>query len=379
MKKRILFLIESLSGGGAEKVLVTTLRHLDKEKFDITLCCIVNTGVFKNNLPSHIHYHYLIDKPGKSNISNCFYKFKYKMIYNYLPLSIVSTSLRPSRYDIVVAFVEGFATKLVSHTRNVHLKKIVWVHTDLHSNHWTKTIFTNHREELDCYNQFDNIITVSNTVLHSFKKEFPSCSQPIQTLYNPIDSEEIKRLAQQPTGIIKDNCFKLISVGRLVKQKSFLRLLRIFNRLVVQGYEIELWLIGEGPERMRIEQFIRTNELTEHVRLLGFQANPYKYMKECDLFVCSSISEGYSTAVTEALILGIPIITTLCSGMEELLQNGECGMITPNSEDDLFKGIKSLLDNRKLLDQYRQKAIKRSHDFSTDKLVSNVERFLLNS
>ncbi len=102
-------------------------------------------------------------------------------------------------------------------------------------------------------------------------------------------------------------------------------------------------------------------------------------MKECDLFVCSSISEGYSTAVTEALILGIPVVTTLCSGMEELLQNGECGMITPNSEDDLFKGIKSLLDNRKLLDQYRQKAIKRGHDFSIDKLVSNVERFLLNS
>ena len=379
MKKRILFLIESLSGGGAEKVLVTTLRHLDKEKFDITLCCIVNTGVYQKNLPSHIHYHYLIEKPGKSIISNCFYKFKYKMIYNYLPTSLVSTFLHPSRYDIVVAYVEGFATKLVSHTRNVHLQKIAWVHIDLHSYHWTRSIFTNHREELDCYNQFDNIITVSNTVLHSFKKEFPSCSQPIQTLYNPIDSEEIKRLAQQPTDIIKDNCFKLVSVGRLVKQKSFLRLLHIFNRFVVQGYEIELWLIGEGPERMLIEQFIRENKLTEHVKLLGFQANPYKYMKECDLFVCSSISEGYSTAVTEALILGIPVVTTLCSGMEELLQNGECGMITPNSEDDLFKGIKSLLDNRKLLDQYRQKAIKRGHDFSIDKLVSNVERFLLNS
>ena len=267
MKKRILFLLESLSGGGAEKVLVTTLRHLDKEKFDITLCCIVNTGVYQKNLPSHIHYHYLIEKPGKSIISNCFYKFKYKMIYNYLPTSLVSTFLHPSRYDIVVAYVEGFATKLVSHTRNVHLQKIAWVHIDLHSYHWTRSIFTNHREELDCYNQFDNIITVSNTVLHSFKKEFPSCSQPIQTLYNPIDSEEIKRLAQQPTDIIKDNCFKLVSVGRLVKQKSFLRLLRIFNRLVVQGYEIELWLIGEGPERMRIEQSIRTNELTEHVKL----------------------------------------------------------------------------------------------------------------
>ena len=117
--------------------------------------------------------------------------------------------------------------------------------------------------------------------------------------------------------------------------------------------------------------------MQERVCLLGFHANPYKYLRQGDLFVCSSLSEGYSTAVTEALILGLPIITTDCSGMAELLQNGECGVITENDEAALYEGLKRLLADKSLLEHYRHKAIERGKEFSIEHLMKPIETILM--
>ena len=117
--------------------------------------------------------------------------------------------------------------------------------------------------------------------------------------------------------------------------------------------------------------------MQERVCLLGFHANPYKYLRQGDLFVCSSLSEGYSTAVTEALILGLPIITTDCSGMAELLQNGECGVITENDEAALYEGMRRLLTDKSLLEHYRNKAIERGRDFTIEHLMKPIETILM--
>ena len=273
--------------------------------------------------------------------------------------------------------MEGFSTKLVSHISNKHLRKIAWVHIDLNKYHWTNKVYSNIEEESLCYNRFDEIVTVSDTVLQAFKKEFPNCQCPIRTLYNPIDSDLIQKLSTEPIEIEENSCLRIVSVGRFVEQKSFDRLLHIINRLLHSNYSVNLWLIGDGPKRKEFEHYINEHGLESCVKLLGFQSNPYKFMRKCDLFVCSSISEGYSTAVTEALILGLPVVTTSCSGMDELLQYGKYGIITNNSEEALFYGIKSLLDDRQLYESYLHKARIRSKDFSLKELISQVEQFLI--
>jgi glycosyltransferase involved in cell wall biosynthesis len=106
----------------------------------------------------------------------------------------------------------------------------------------------------------------------------------------------------------------------------------------------------------------------DYVKLLGFHTNPYKYIVQGDLFVCSSRSEGYSTAVTEALVLGVPVITTDCSGMAELLKDGECGMITENDDEAFYEGLKSLLNDAAMLEYYREKAVERGKDFTIESL-----------
>lgn len=378
MGKKILFLIESLSGGGAEKVLVTLVNNLDRSKFDITLCCVVNTGKYVSALNSDVHYTYIIpDISSLKGIKRWYYSFLYHLVYQWLPLKWVYKLFVPQNKDVEVAFVEGFATKLLSYSTNRKSKKVAWVHTDLNDNHWTKLVYKDIREEQTCYQRYNQIVTVSDTAQSAFKRVFEEVRIPIQTLYNPIDSNEILSKGKEKKICIKTSKIRLVSVGRLVHQKAYDRLLRIVNLLIQQNYPIELWIIGEGEERSKLESYIRENGLGKVVTLWGFQTNPYAYLKHCDLFVCSSVSEGYSTAVTEALILGLPVITTDCSGMGELLDNGKYGIITENSEDALYQGLKNILEHSELLDYYRHQAQDRGKDFSLLNLLSPIEKILL--
>jgi len=377
-RKNILFFIESLSGGGAEKVLVTLVNNLDRSKFDITLCSVVNTGKYISTLNSDIHYTYIIpDINSLKGIKRWYYSFLYHLVYQWLPLKWVYKLFVPQNRDVEVAFVEGFATKLLSYSTNRKSKKVAWVHTDLNDNHWTKLVYKDIREEQTCYQRYNQIVTVSDTAQSAFKRVFEEVRIPIQTLYNPIDSNEILSKGKEKISCIKTSKIRLVSVGRLVHQKAYDRLLRIVNLLIQQNYSIELWIIGEGEERSKLESYIRENGLEKVVTLWGFQTNPYAYLKHCDLFVCSSVSEGYSTAVTEALILGLPVITTDCSGMGELLDNGKYGIITENSEDALYQGLKNILEHSELLDYYRHQAQDRGKDFSLLNLLSPIEKILL--
>ena len=168
----------------------------------------------------------------------------------------------------------------------------------------------------------------------------------------------------------------LVTVGRLEHQKGYDRLVRIVKRLADEGFRFELWILGTGSQEEQLKQYIRENHLEECVKLLGFHTNPYKYIVQGDLFVCSSRSEGYSTAVTEALILGLPVITTECSGMAELLKDGECGIITNNDEDAFYEGLKGILSDAILLEHYKEKAVERGKDFTIDSLMAPIEKLL---
>lgn len=130
--------------------------------------------------------------------------------------------------------------------------------------------------------------------------------------------------------------------------------------------------------RAQLEKYIADNHMKQYVELLGYQLNPYKYMVKCDLFVCASYSEGFSTATTEALILGIPVCTVEVAGMKEMLgENNEYGIIVQNDEKALYKKIKLLVERKDLLEHYKKQAEKRGIMFSTEKTVAEVERMLL--
>ena len=141
---------------------------------------------------------------------------------------------------------------------------------------------------------------------------------------------------------------------------------------------MHLYALGVGPLRDELERYRVENHLEGKITLLGYQTNPYKYVAKCDLFVCASYAEGFSTAATEALIVGTPVCTVEVSGMKEMLgENNEYGLVVKNNEEALYQGIKKLLDAPELLKHYKKKAKERGKMFSTEKTVNAVQNMLL--
>lgn len=380
-KKKVLFFADGLYGGGAERVLQTILKYLDKDLFDVTLYSMKEETL--NDLyPRNINYRYIFHRCNqndgilmrlKKKIAN---KFKLWIYYHLSPAFFYFLFVK-GKYDVEVAFIEGYATRIVSGSINKESKKIAWVHIDLEKIHWTQIAYKNMQEEQKAYQQYDMIITVSNVVNEVVKRIFKIRDSYVRTIYNPIDADEILNKSRIKMSLPqKLHNIRLVSIGRLVQQKGYCRLLRIINRLVQDSYSIELWILGEGGERKFLEDYIKQNHLEDFVTLWGFQTNPYAYLSYCDLFVCSSITEGYSTAVTEALIAGLPVVTTECAGMKELLDNGKYGLITENSEDALYLGIKKMLDTPLLLTYYRNQTSNRAKDFSIGNMLCPIEQLL---
>ena len=158
-----------------------------------------------------------------------------------------------------------------------------------------------------------------------------------------------------------------------------MRMAHIHKRLMDCGYDHKVYILGIGDDQRKIEEYIEDNGLANSFIFLGYNTNPYKYVSASDMFVCASLSEGFSTAATEALILGTPVVTTRCAGMTELLgENDDYGVITENEEGALEKGIVKLLDDASLLERYRKLALERGKMFETDKTVRAVENMLEN-
>ena len=373
MKKHIFFLIESLSGGGAEKVLTVLLKHIDKTRFDVTLCTVVEIGVYMDEVKKYVSCTSILGNPNrKTFLGKIWYRFKYKCVYNWLPLKWVYRLFIPQGNDVEVAFVEGFATKLMAASSNKQAKKLAWVHTDLINNHWIESIYRNITEEQLSYQKYDQIIGVSKQVTNSVQHLYHL--KNVITCYNPIESDVILKQAEENLSLpLKKESLRLVSVGRFVPQKAFDRLLRVVNRLYKEGFSMELWLLGDGEQRSLLEQYIRDKNLETIVTLWGFQANPYPYLQQSDLFVCSSVSEGYSTAVTEALIIGLPVVTTACSGMDELLDNGTYGIITTNDEGALYEGVKRYFTHSDLLNTYKEQAIQYKDRVTLKQQMSHIE------
>lgn len=367
--KKILFLIHDLGQGGAEKVLVNLVNHMDYSKFDITVMTLFDCGENRQFLHPEITYKYWKKRmiPGNSHFMKFFNPEQlHKMIIK-------------DKYDIEVAYLEGPSARVVSGCINPKVKLVSWIHIEQKNEKAAAASFRNFEEAKKCYGKFNEIVNVSEDVQKSFQNAF-HLQKKGKVLYNTINSKEILEKAKEKINLInvEDSEIKIVAVGKLLKSKGFDRLLRIMARLLKEKYKVHLYILGDGPMKSELKRIIADNNMEQYVELLGYQLNPYKYLAKCDLFICSSYAEGFSTATTEALIVGIPVCTVEVSGMRELLGNSKYGLITENSEEALYKGIKYLLENPEILSYYKTQARLRSEKFSVEKTVNAVEEMLLN-
>ena len=369
MKTRILFLIHDLGSGGAEKVLVNLVNNMDRSKFDISVTALFGGGVNEQFLKPDIHYRAVFSRSFRGN-SHIMKLLTPKQLHH---LFVKET------YDVEVAYLEGPASRIISGCSDPETKLVSWIHTEQNSAEDAACSFRSVREAVSCYNRFNRLIGVSEEVRRTFLKALP-IKVPMQVLYNTNESAAIVQQSKEAVddGLFQDGEIKLVGVGKLLKHKGFDRMARIVKRLDSEGYPVHLYALGVGPLRDELERYRVENHLEGKITLLGYQTNPYKYVAKCDLFVCASFAEGFSTAATEALIVGTPVCTVEVSGMREMLgERNEWGVVTENSEEALYQGIKDLLDHLDKLAHYKEKAIERGKMFSTENTVRAVEDMLL--
>lgn len=342
---KVLFFIESLAGGGAEKVLSTLVKHIDHTRYDVTVCTISGGGKYEKEVSDSVKYVAILKDPSSyTGIGKLWYVLKYKCIYEWLPIWLVYCLFVPKDYDVEVAFVEGFATKLLAVSSNKKAKKVAWVHCDLKEFPWPvyTGVFKSLDEEISAYSKYDEVAVVSEASKNHFV-EIYGLADRTRCIYNPIDRKSIRALASLRKRALDDRRFRFVTVGRLTEAKGYDRLIEACSRLMCEGLDFELWIVGEGADRASLDKQVAGYGLTNVVKFLGFQKNPYQYLNQCDSFVCSSRTEGYSLVIAEAMCVGLPIISTRCAGPEEILDGGKYGVMVENSTDGLYEGMKKVL------------------------------------
>lgn len=365
---KVLFMIHDLGQGGAEKVLINLINNMDRKKFDITLISLFAGGVNERFLKQDIHYQTIFKKniPGNSKLMKLLSPEKLHILFI------------KDKYDIEIAYLEGPSARIISGCRNTNTKLISWIHVEQHTPQIAAKSFRSYKESAKCYQRFDKIVCVSESVKFDFLKLYPMISD-VDVLYNTNDTDLIETLKNESINDIdlSKKEIRICGVGKIMPIKGFDKLARIHKKLIEDGFPVHTYILGEGAERENIEKYVSSNHLESSFTFLGYQTNPYKYIANCDLFVCASTAEGFSTAATEALIVGTPVVTTPVAGMEEMLgKKNEYGIISEMSEESLYLCIKKLLQNPQLLKYYKEKAGIRGRDFSKNNTVKAVESYL---
>lgn len=376
--KKVLLFVDNLDEGGVSKVLFDLLENINREKYDITIMALYNNGMYKDKIKEYGKFKYCFDipEPNDNSLKANLYR-KYWGGVLRLPEKFMYKWFVKEKYDIEIAFIHGWSTKFISGSNNKKSKKIAWVHADLVTWDRVDGVFKSLEHHKKAYSKFDEVICVSQTVKEGIEKKYNVKNAKV--LYNPINREKILKLSNEKIDDINhSNKFKLISVGRLSKEKGYDRLLRVVKKLVNEQIGCELLIIGSGKEYDKLNSYIKNNNLEYNIKIVGYKENPYKYVKSSDLFVCSSLSEGYSLVIAESLVLGIPVVSTKCSGPIEILRNGENGLLVENSEEGLYKGLKEIINSNELYINYKNRAVKEGTKFGVDNFIKSVEEILDN-
>ena len=362
---KILFLINTLGGGGAERVLVNLVNNMDRSVYDITVETMFDDGVNRDLLNKDIKY---ISKkaPCPKGYAYIFRVIPENTLYRYF--------IGKRKYDIIVAYMHGAPVKVISGCKDSTVKKFSWLHNGTPETGTFFKFWLNKKRAFKAYKKCDGIVGVSQSVADAFSN-YTGIKENISVVYNTSDVNKIKALAcsDNPSKADEGN-IKIVSVGRISEEKGYDRLLNVCCKLKNENYNIDVTIVGSGRKENELKESVKKKSASEWFKFTGYDSNPYKYVSMSDIFVCSSYDEGLSTAVTEAVILGKPVVSTDVSGAKEILgENNEYGIVTENSEEALYEGLKKMIFDEKLREYYAEKSKERAAFFDTSATVKQAE------
>jgi glycosyltransferase involved in cell wall biosynthesis len=349
MKIKLVFVIESLHLGGAEKSLVTLLQNLDTDKYEIDLITFHKEGFFKEFVPKEINQK-SIPFPSLSFLNRVKYAFKRKFIKDYhhaqlfWPIIAKYFKLQETSYDIAIAYNQGFATYFVNDYIKAS-KKIAWLNIDY------KIAGYNINFDFNFYKNYYKVIAVSEEAKKGLEIELKKIKKEltIDVIKDIVDKEIVLKQSIKIQEIaFKPNIINLVTVCRLAKQKGLYLLIETTKLLKDKGYFFNWYVVGEGEERKFLENQIKENKLEDFIFLVGATNNPYPYMKNCDIYIQTSLFEGLGLTVVEASYLSKPIVCTNFPTAFSILKNEETGLICEMNAQVISEAIIRLIVDEEL-------------------------------
>ncbi|WP_318618544.1 glycosyltransferase [Priestia megaterium] len=379
--KKVLIASFDMEVGGVERSLISMLNNFDYQHYRIDLMLYSHTGDFMNLLPNQSN---LLEesaayktfrmsigqilKSGKISLGlvRLMAKYKanlstssekgYKQMQYMWKYSLPFLPKHKKKYDLAISYLWPHyfvAEKVEAKT------KIAWIHTDF------STVDTDEKVDIQMWNKFNYIVAVSEECKNAFIQKYPSLEKKVIVIENITSPDFVETLANEEVDnpMLSDQRFKIITVARLSHAKGIDNAVLTFKKLKDKGYENIAWyVIGYGGDESMLKTLISENGLDDCFILLGKKINPYPYMKACDLYVQPSRYEGKAVTVTEAKILGKPILITNYPTAKSQLKDRVDGCICPMGVNGIFQGIQELINDKSLREKIADNAKQHNHN-----------------
>ncbi len=367
--KNLLIISHAMEIGGAERALLGLLYSIDYTKYKVDLFLCRHEGELLKEIPKEVN---LLDTNQSRylavSMKSLLKEKAFKMLYGRLKAKVLSKNavknlgLKPDNqveltyshkytyrymdfinpnkeYDLAISFL---TPHYICINKCNAKKKIAWIHTDY------STIDIDVKTELDMWNKFDYIASISDQCTKAFLEKFSTLEDKIIRIDNIVTKEMLEKQSNENIDEMKDNCIKLLSVGRFSYAKNFDNVPEICSEILKSGINVKWYLIGFGGDEQLIKDKIKEYNMQEHVIVLGKRSNPYPYIKACDIYVQPSRYEGKAVTVREAQILHKPVIITKFPTSSSQLIDGVDGVVVPMDNKECAKGIVEFINNKEL-------------------------------
>ena len=362
-RHKLLFVLPSLGGGGAERATVDLIRGMDRERFDVSVALFAQRGAFLQQLPGDVAVY---DLRGGD-------RYDVRLVFR------VAALVRSEQPDIIFSVLR-YANLVTLLARRVACTKARVIVNEQSLPSAEFGLFGGARTKgwslRRLYPQADLVTAISRGIGRELTAVHGLPESKVRVIHNPVDVARVRTMGdispEHPWYV--SGLPVLVSAGRLNREKGFAHLIRAFA-VVRRTVECRLIILGEGPERRELERLISELELGEAVTLPGFKDNPYSYMRSATAFVLSSLYEGFGNVIIEAMALGVPVVSTRCPvGPEEIINDGVTGLLVPPGDEQALAGaLVRILTDDQLRSELSANGPERAEDFAVDHIVAQYE------
>ena len=365
-KTRLIIIIPRMITGGAEVLVLYLLQKLNRTRYDINLVVFESGGELSKYIPNDVTV----------------YNLKKNNRWDYFKISCKLVRLIKKISPKIVYSRMWYSTSVVGLTSLLTFQKFIFIANEEH----------NHKQDILSSDPFKLLKKIFMNLFHKFPhkvivptkgvkadvvKSYRLNEKKVKVIYNSVDLPKVTKMVSQKNSYIQLPCDKpiIVTMGRLIKRKGHDSLIKAFEK-INKDFDCRLIIIGKGQDEGRLKEIVASSDAANKIIFTGYLENPYSLIASSDIFVLSSLWEGFGNVIIEAMACGVPVISTDCPyGPNEIITNEVNGLLVPVGDvEAMAEAMLRLLKDEPLRNRLAHAGKKRAEDFNVEKMVAEYEK-----